>query len=62
MAELEKSQSAGESKEKEAGKSGRSLTESINALAKVGGFQFVETLIDGAQNLNPERKARKNIL
>jgi len=63
MAELEKSQSAGElnSKEKEAGKSGRSLADSINVLAKVGGFQFVETLIDGAQNLNPERKARKNI-
>jgi hypothetical protein len=31
------------------------------ALVKYGGFGIVETTIDGAQNLNPEKKARKKI-
>ena len=31
------------------------------ALIKYGGFGIVETTIDGAQNLNPEKKARKKI-
>jgi hypothetical protein len=31
------------------------------ALIKYGGFAIVETTIDGAQNLNPEKKARKKI-
>src|SRR3984893_7634459 len=31
------------------------------ALVKYGGFGIVETTIDGAQKLNPEKKARKNI-
>ncbi|HEY2649461.1 MAG TPA: DUF5458 family protein [Puia sp.] len=30
-------------------------------LVKYGGFGIVETTIDGAQNLNPEKKARKKI-
>ncbi len=30
-------------------------------LAKFGGFDLIESSIDGAQNLNPERKARRNI-
>jgi hypothetical protein len=31
------------------------------ALVKYGGFGIVETTIDGTQNLNPEKKARKKI-
>lgn len=37
------------------------LLDSINKLAKFGGFTFLESSIDGVQNLNPERKARKKI-
>lgn len=48
-------------KESEVQSSGRNLEESISVLSKFGGFQFIESLVDGAQNLNPERKARKNI-
>lgn len=33
----------------------------IDALAEYGGFSFVENIIDGFSNLNPNRKARKNI-
>lgn len=33
----------------------------IDQLAKFGGFAFLEASIDGVQNLNPERKARKKI-
>jgi Type VI secretion system, TssC, VipB len=39
----------------------QSLEQSIAALAKYGGFDLLEASIDGAQNLNPERKARRNI-
>ena len=37
------------------------LEESLKKLTKVGGFSFIENTIDGLQNVNPERKARKNI-
>lgn len=37
------------------------LNLSLNKLSKVGGFDLLEAAIDGAQNLNPERKARKKI-
>jgi len=37
------------------------LEENINALAVVGGFELLEMVIDGVQNVNPERKARKKI-
>ena len=37
------------------------LDTSINQLAKVGGFDLLESTLDGVQNLNPERKARKKI-
>ncbi|GAA4343156.1 DUF5458 family protein [Flaviaesturariibacter amylovorans] len=39
----------------------RSLDESVKALAKFGGFDFLESSIDGVKNLNPERKALKKI-
>lgn len=37
------------------------LESSLNKLVKAGGFSFLENVIDGLPNLNPERKARKNI-
>ena len=37
------------------------VLESSEMLAKYGGFDLVEATIDGTQNLNPERKARKKI-
>jgi hypothetical protein len=32
-----------------------------NPLAKVGGFSFIESVVDGIANMNSERKARKQI-
>lgn len=32
-----------------------------NPLGKLGGFSFVEAVVDGIANMNPERKARKQI-
>ena len=37
------------------------LKKSLDELTKVGGFDLMEVAIDGVQNLNPERKARKRI-
>lgn len=37
------------------------LDTAVDALAKYGGFDLIEAAVDGAQNLNPERKARKQI-
>ncbi len=54
-------------KEKVAEKSGQVekpddlLQQSLEQLATVGGFDLIEMAVDGAQNLNPERKARKKI-
>ena len=38
-----------------------SIDASLTTLAKVGGFDFLEAIVDGADNLNPARKAKKNI-
>ncbi|MDJ1467194.1 DUF5458 family protein [Cytophagaceae bacterium DM2B3-1] len=38
-----------------------SLEQAGQKLAKYGGFGILETTIDGLQNLNPEKKARKRI-
>lgn len=38
-----------------------SMEESLKTLAKYGGYDFLEAIIDGADNLNPVRKAKKNI-
>jgi len=38
-----------------------SLTDSLDRLVKVGGIDLLEAAIDGLQNLNPSRKARKQI-
>jgi hypothetical protein len=37
------------------------LEESTNKLTKLGGFDLLESAIDGVQNLNPVKKARKKI-
>lgn len=37
------------------------LEQNTQALARFGGFDLLETTIDGASNLNPEKKARKKI-
>ncbi len=39
----------------------QTLEESLQKLVKVGGYDFMEAIIDGLQNLNPDRKARKKI-
>ncbi|MEO9003643.1 MAG: type VI secretion system contractile sheath protein TssC [Ginsengibacter sp.] len=38
-----------------------SMEESLKTLAKFGSYDFLEAIIDGADNLNPVRKAKKNI-
>lgn len=37
------------------------IQNAVDKLAKFGGFTFLESSVDGVQNLNPERKARKKI-
>jgi hypothetical protein len=37
------------------------LEPSLTALANVGGYDFIEAIVDGADNLNPVRKAKRNI-
>lgn len=39
----------------------QSLDAALNGLSRFGGFGFLEAAIDGIQNLNPERKARKKM-
>ncbi len=39
----------------------RSLEQSLESFIQFGGFDLLEGSIEGVQNLNPERKARKNI-
>jgi hypothetical protein len=46
---------------KEALQSSGILESSTQKLSKYGGFSIIETTIDGVQNLNPEKKARKKI-
>ena len=39
----------------------KGFNEPLDKLSKYGGFSFLESSIEGVQNLNPERKARKKI-
>ncbi|SFM71774.1 hypothetical protein SAMN05428949_0550 [Chitinophaga sp. YR627] len=61
MASTEKQQAAGVQTAEKAVKAELSLAESLEKLARVGGIDLLETAIDGLQNLNPDRKARKQI-
>ncbi|GGF26678.1 DUF5458 family protein [Hymenobacter cavernae] len=56
--EQQQSAAAAATRERE---SAVSLEKSAQALAKFGGFDLLETTIEGASNLNPEKKARKKI-
>ncbi|MDA3613680.1 DUF5458 family protein [Polluticaenibacter yanchengensis] len=38
-----------------------SLKTNVDVLAKYGGFDLIESTIDGTANINPDRKARRNI-
>ncbi len=38
-----------------------SLKNNVDTLAKFGGFDLIESSIDGTANINPDRKARRNI-
>lgn len=40
---------------------GKASTSAIDRLKEFGGFSFLENIIDGYSNLNPNRKARRNI-
>lgn len=40
---------------------GKSLESQVDLLSKYGGFDLLEMSIEGSQNLNPSRKARKQI-
>jgi hypothetical protein len=42
-------------------KPARSLTESVQQLTKYGGFEFIKTIVDGTENMDPSKKARKSI-
>jgi hypothetical protein len=39
----------------------QTLESSLKSLAKAGGFDFMEAIIDGADSMNPVRKAKRNI-
>ncbi|TWV89894.1 DUF5458 family protein [Chitinophaga pinensis] len=61
MASTEKQQAAGVQTAEKTVKAELSLADSLEKLARVGGIDLLETAIDGLQNLNPDRKARKQI-
>lgn len=42
-------------------RSTRTLEQNVESFIQYGGFDLLEGAIEGVQNLNPERKARKNI-
>ncbi|MCC9043551.1 DUF5458 family protein [Myroides sp. M-43] len=56
MAKLNQDTQATQEQQKVAGKQQKSV-----ALEKLGGFGFVEAVVDGMANMNPDRKARKQI-
>lgn len=60
MAEQEKQESAAQEQVKQK-ESGGGLEQHLNTLAKIGGFKFLETTVAGVKNMNPQRKALKNI-
>ena len=37
------------------------LETSLTGLAKAGGFDFLEAVVDGSDSMNPVRKAKRNI-
>lgn len=59
--ETKATQTAGAALKEQQSAPGAGLKESLAKLAKAGGFQFLESCIDGIANVNPDRKARKEI-
>lgn len=61
MAELKEGQQTVASKARAEGKKAGSgaLNEAINKLARFGGYNFMESAVDGIAAMNPERSARK---
>jgi hypothetical protein len=47
--------------EKHSEQESSSLDSSLKSLAKAGGFDFLEAIIDGSDSMNPVRKAKRNI-
>jgi hypothetical protein len=47
--------------EKQVAAEAPSLQTSLNTLVRSGGFDFLEAVVDGADNMNPARKAKRNI-
>lgn len=60
MAELQKNEEL-QNESLSSQQSEGNLAGSIEDLAKYGGFDLLEAAVEGAQNLNPDRKARRNI-
>ncbi|WP_339887622.1 DUF5458 family protein [uncultured Flavobacterium sp.] len=60
MANQENSKAAANAN-KEHDKKSHSIEQSLEKFIQFGGFDLLEGSIEGVQNLNPERKARKNI-
>jgi hypothetical protein len=62
MDQSQQQQQQGQAKEREkVANPSQVLEENCNKLAKFGGFEIFEAVLEGVQNLNPERKARKKI-
>jgi hypothetical protein len=47
--------------EKQVSAEAPSLQTSLNTLVRSGGYDFLEAVVDGADNMNPVRKAKRNI-
>lgn len=47
--------------EKQVAAEAPSLQTSLNTLVRSGGYDFLEAVVDGADNMNPVRKAKRNI-
>lgn len=60
MAKAQTAGNAAENKNLVTGNAGE-LESKLHPLAKVGGFSFLESVVDGLANMNPDRKARKQI-
>ncbi len=60
MANQESAKAASSGKEVKE-QSSRSLDQQLESFIQYGGFDLLEGSIEGVQNLNPDRKARKNI-
>lgn len=39
----------------------RPLTQTVQQLTKYGGFEFIKTIVDGTENMDPTKKARKSM-